>query len=136
MKTLNVTIKLDPVNDGAVFAENRFKKKEEGALIIGTNGDSRIADAFETNSILERLSEVEHGEYLGNSNYIALFNGDKIIHFETGKCFIGSAIILKYEDEKLSLLEGEDFRKAAREFESRLITIVGDGQEFSALELF
>ena len=42
MKTLNVTIELDPVNDGAVFVENRFKKKEEGALIIGTNGEKRI----------------------------------------------------------------------------------------------
>ena len=136
MKTLNVTIKLDPVNDGAVFAENRFKKKAEGALIIGTNGDYRIADAHEAYSILDRLKEVEYEEYLGNSNYIALFNGDKIINFETGKCFIGSAIILKYEHEKLLLLEDEDFRKAAKEFESRMITIVGDGQEFSALELF
>ena len=43
LKTLNVTIKLDPVNDGAVWTENRFKKKEEGALIIGTNGKSRIS---------------------------------------------------------------------------------------------
>ena len=135
MKTLNVTIKLDPVNDGAVFAENRFKKKAEGALIIGTNGDYRIADALEAENILDRLSEVEHGEYLGNSNYVALFNGDKIINFENGKCFIGSAIILKYEHEKLSLLTDEDFRKAAGEFESRLITIVGDGQEFSAFEI-
>lgn len=135
MKTLNVTIELDPVNDGAVFAENRFKKKEEGALIIGTNGESRIADALETNSILDRLSEVGHGEYLGKSDYIAMFNGDKIINFGTGRCFIGSVIILKYAHEKLSLLEGEDFQEAAKEFESRLITIVGDGQEFSALEL-
>ena len=135
MKTLNVTIKLDPVNDGAVFAENRFKKKAEGALIIGTNGDYRISDDHEAYSILDRLKEVEYEEYLGNSNYIALFNGDKIINFETGKCFIGSAIILKYEHEKLLLLEDEDFRKAAKEFTSRMITIVGDGQEFSALEL-
>ena len=135
MKTLNVTIELDPVNDGAVFAENRFKKKEEGALIIGTNGESRTADANEANSILEKLSAVGHGEYLGNSNYIAMFNGDKIINFGTGKCFIGSAIILKYANEKLSLLSGDDFQEAAKEFESRLITIIGDGQEFSALEL-
>lgn len=135
MKTLNVTIELDPVNDGAVFAENRFKKKEEGAQIIGTNGEFRIADALETNSILDRLNEVGHGEYLGKSDYIAMFNGDKIINFGTDRCYIGSVIILKYAHEKLSLLEGEDFQEAAKEFESRLITIVGDGQEFSALEL-
>ena len=33
------------------------------------------------------------------------------------------------------MLTDEDFEKAAKEFESRLITLVGDGQEFSAYEL-
>ena len=135
MKKIEVMIALDPVNDGAEIKEIKLMRKDEGALIIGTNGESRTAVAFETNSILDRLNEVGHGEYLGNSNYIAMFNGNKIINFGTGKCFIGSAIILKYEHEKLSLLVGEDFEEAAKEFKSRLITIVGDGQEFSALEL-
>ena len=135
MKKIEVKIALDPVNDGAEIKEIKLMRKDEGALIIGTNGESRIADALEANSILDRLSSVGHGEYLGNSDYIAMFNGDKIIDFGTGKCFIGSAIILKYAHEKLSLLAGEDFQEAAKEFESRLITIVGDGQEFSALEL-
>lgn len=48
MNRLKVTIELDPVNDGAVFAESSFKKKEEGALIIGTNGEKRIAGVIET----------------------------------------------------------------------------------------
>lgn len=135
MKKIEVKIALDPVNDGAEITEIKLMRKNEGALIIGTNGESRAADAIEANSILEKLSAVGHGEYLGNSNYIAMFNGDKIINFGTGRCFIGSVIILKYAHEKLSLLEGEDFQEAAKEFESRLITIVGDGQEFSALEL-
>lgn len=135
MKKIEVKIALDPVNDGAEIKEIKLMKKNEGALIIGTNGESRIADALEADSILDRLSEVGHGEYLGKSDYIAMFNGDKIISFGTGRCFIGSVIILKYAHEKLSLLEGEDFKEAAKEFESRLITIVGDGQEFSALEL-
>jgi len=135
VKKIEVKIALDPVNDGAEIKEIKLMRKDEGALIIGTNGESRIADAIEANSILDRLNSVGHGEYLGNSNYIAMFNGDRIINFGTGRCFIGSAIILKYEHEKLSLLVGEDFEEASKEFESRLITIVGDEQEFSALEL-
>lgn len=135
MKKIEVKIALDPVNDGAEITEIKLMRKNEGALIIGTNGDSRTVDAIEANSILEKLSAVGHGEYLGKSDYIAMFNGDKIINFGTGRCFIGSVIILKYAHEKLSLLEGEDFKEAAKEFESRLITIIGDGQEFSALEL-
>lgn len=135
MKKIEVKIALDPVNDGAEIKDINLIRKNEGALIIGTNGESRTVDALEANSILDKLSSVGHGEYLGNSDYIAMFNGDKIINFGTGRCFIGSAIILKYAHEKLSLLVDEDFKEAAREFESRLITIVGDGQEFSALEL-
>lgn len=135
MKKIEVKIALDPVNDGAEIKDINLIRKNEGALIIGTNGESRTVDALEANSILDKLSSVGHGEYLGNSDYIAMFNGDKIISFGTGRCFIGSAIILKYAHEKLSLLVDEDFKEAAKEFESRLIKIVGDGQEFSALEL-
>ena len=39
MKTLNVTIELDPVNDGAEIINAIFRRKDEGALIIATNGD-------------------------------------------------------------------------------------------------
>ena len=33
------------------------------------------------------------------------------------------------------MLADDDFEKAIKEFEGRLITLVGDGQEFSAYEL-
>lgn len=114
MKKIEVKIALDPVNDGAGIKDINLIRKNEGALIIGTNGESRIADALETNSILDRLSEVGHGEYLGKSDYIAMFNGDKIINFGTGRCFIGSVIILKYAHEKLSLLRRRRIPKLLR----------------------
>ena len=135
MQEIKVTIALDPVNDGAEITEIKIKRKDEGALIIGTNGETRIADACEAQRILDMLSEVGHGEYLGNTDYIAIFNGNRIINFGTGKCFVGSALIMKYSDGGLSLLVGDEFKEAAAEFESRLITLVGDGQEFSALEI-
>ena len=72
---------------------------------------------------------------MGDSDYIAMMNGDKIINTGTGKCFIGSVIIMKFDGRALSMLVGDEFEKAAAEFKSRLITLVCDGQEFSALEL-
>lgn len=135
MKTLNVTIELDPVNDGAVITECGFKKKDEGALIIGTNGEKRIADVAETQHILELLTNVGHGEYMGKTDYLMMINGNKVLNFGTGKCFIGSALIMKFDGKGLGFLSGEEFEEAAKEFESRLITIVGEGQEFSAYEL-
>ena len=69
------------------------------------------------------------------SDYLMMINGDKILNLGTGKCFIGSAVIMKYDGKGLGFLSGDEFDEAAKEFESRLITIVGDGQEFSAYEL-
>ena len=61
--------------------------------------------------------------------------GGTDLNVGTGKGFIGSAVIMKYDGKGLGFLSGDEFDEAAKEFESRLITIVGDGQEFSAYEL-
>lgn len=136
MQTIDIRIKLDPVNDGAVIRGSELYRKDEGALIIATNGEKRIANAGEAQEILDRLSENGHGEYMGKTPYLAMFNGEKILRLGTSKCFVGSAIILKYDGEGgLSMLSGDEFDEAATEFESRLITLVGDGQEFSAYEI-
>ncbi len=135
MDTMEINIALDPINDGAVIKETRLKRKDEGALIIATNGESRIVDAYEAQEILDKLNEIGHGEYMRNSDYIAMMNGDKIINFGTGKCFVGSAIVMKFDGRTLSMLVGDEFEKAAAEFRSRLITLVCEGQEFSAYEL-
>lgn len=85
METLDIKIALDPVNDGAVLKETKLKRKDEGALIIATNGESRIVDAYEAQEILDKLNDIGHGEYMGDSDYIAMMNGDKIINIGTGK---------------------------------------------------
>ena len=135
MDKVNVTFNLDPVNDGAEIINAIFRRKDEGALIIATNGDKRIADASEAQRILDRLTDVGYGEYIGNTPYLIMCNGNKILNFGTGKCLIGTVIIMKFDGKGLSLLSGKEFDEAAKEFESRLIRIVGDGQEFSAYEL-
>ena len=86
-------------------------------------------------SILDMLSDVGHGEYMGKTDYLMMINGNKILKFGTGECFIGSALIMKYDGKGLGFLSGDEFDEASKEFESRLITIVADGQEFSAYEL-
>ena len=43
--------------------------------------------------------------------------------------------LMKYDGKGLGFLSGDEFDEASKEFESRLITIVADGQEFSAYEL-
>ena len=135
MNRLDINIDLDPVNDGAEIIETKIRKKYEGALIIATNGKSRIAGTDEAEEIISELGENGEGTRLGNTFYIAIYNWHKVLDMGQGRCLIGSVIIMKRRDNKLYPLEGDDFEDAAQEFQSRLVTVVGDGQEFSALEL-
>lgn len=135
MENIEITITLDPLKDGAVIKEKKLKRKNEGALVIATNGESRIVSVDEAERIMDGLSKTGHGEFIGNTDYIAMFNGDKVLDIGTGKCFIGSVLIMKCDGRKLTMLVEEEFEEASKAFLNRLITIVGDGQEFSAFEL-
>lgn len=135
MNKVEVNIQLDPVNDGAVFHPEKMQVKEFGALIIGTNGESKFISEEEALDIMDNLTGKMRGEYMGRSVYMVVLNDEKIYLIGGQEYFIGSALIIKSTREGLSMLEGEDFEKAANIFESRLVTLVGDGQEFSAYEL-
>ena len=135
MNTIEVKINLDPVNDGAVINPERIMKKEEGALIIGTNGKTKIVPKDFAVDILDELSGSLQGEYMGKTPFLVVMNGEKVINIGCRDYFIGSALIVKSTKDGISMLAGEDFEKAKKEFVSRLITLVGDGQEFSAYEL-
>ena len=135
MKTIDITIKLDPINDGAVIHPDKIRKKEEGALVIGTNGESRIISEDEAVKIMDYLSGNLQGENMGRSHFLAVFNGDKIFKIGSREYFVGSAIIVKNTKDGIGMLADEDFEKAENEFTGRLIKLIGDGQEFSAYEL-
>ena len=75
-------------------------------------------------SILDMLSDVGHGEYMGKTDYLMMINGNKILKFGTGECFIGSALIMKYDGKGLGFLSGDEFDEAAKEFESRKVCLI------------
>ena len=138
MKTLEVNISLDPVNDGAAIINVKdIKVKEESALIIATNGQKRRADISETSKIMAELKEVCQGEFMGKSPYIMIINGNKVLKLETGSFFIGSALIMKDEGDgkHMGSLNDEDIEKAEAEFRSRLVTLTANGMEYSAYQL-
>jgi len=135
MEKLEIKITLDPVNDGALIRDINVKRKDRGALIIATNGESKIADEDEVARILAELSDIGYGEYLGTTTLFVMMNKFKVIRSMDDRYFVGSAIIMRYEGGELYMLEGDEFERARAEFESRLVTVVWQGQEFSALEI-
>ena len=70
----------------------------------------------ETQKILDSLTAVGHGEYMGKTDYLMMINGNKVLKIGTGECFIGSALIMKYDGKGLGFLSGDEFDEAAKEF--------------------
>lgn len=58
MKSMEVNIALDPVNDGASIININVEKKDIGSLIIATNVERKIASLAETirRGMLDRLA--------------------------------------------------------------------------------
>lgn len=132
---LDIKFELDPVKDGIAVNANKIIRKDEGGLVIATNGDFRCMDVDQVSDLLDDLWEVSCSESMGNSGFIVILNARKIIRIGGSRYFIGSALIMKEDDGGITTLTGDEYEKAKKEFNSRLVTLVCDGQEFSAYEL-
>lgn len=132
---LDIKIELDPINDGIAENENKIVRKDEGGLVIATNGDYRILDVDNVADILDDLWNLSYSESMGKSGFIVILNARKFIRVGGSRYFIGSALIMKEDEGGVTTLNGDDYEKAVKEFRSRLVTLVCDGQEFSAYEL-
>ena len=130
MKTIEVNINLDPVNDGVTITETEQEKNMEGALIISTDGNKRIALPAETLEVLKNLSVA-----LAMGRYAAFYNKDRLIGSGEEKYLIGSVLIMKRVGGSYWLLDPGEFKDAERAFLARLITINLAGSQYTALEV-
>ena len=130
MKTIEVNISLNPVDDGVIITESEQEENTQGALIISTNGNERIASPDEVLEVLQRLSGA-----LAMGRYVVFYNEDRLIGSGPDKCLIGSVMIVKRHGGSYYLLESGEFKDAERAFLARLITINFGGQKYTALEV-
>ncbi|MBP5607917.1 MAG: hypothetical protein J6X66_06580 [Lachnospiraceae bacterium] len=136
MKDLEINIALDPVTDGAsVIRVDEERESDAGALVIATNGEYRRIDPEEAYDILSRMPKTAYAEHLGKSPYMAVFNDEKIFEIREGRYFIGSVVILKWDEDGPDMLSGDDYDRAKKEFISRLSWLVVNGQKFTAYEM-
>ena len=113
-----------------IITETEQEETTQGALIISTDGNERIAPAEEALEVLQRLSEA-----LAMGRYIVFYNEERLIGSGPDKCLIGSVMIMKRHGGSYYLLEPGEFKDAERAFLARLVTINFGGQQYSALEV-
>ena len=132
---IDINIALDPVNDGIVQNTEQITCISKGALIIATNGKTRFVNLERIPYELEGLADLSYSEFMGDTEYLLIFNANKIFNVGTGRFFVGSVLVMKNDDGELCPMTREECGKASKEFQSRLATLVCDGQEFTAYEL-
>ena len=84
---------------------------------------------------MEELSETGESEYMGKTDYLVIYNGNKAFNIDGQKYFAGSVLIMKYDGKRISLLTREEMEEAESVFTSRLVIMTGNGQDFSAYEI-
>lgn len=135
MKAIEISIQLDPVEDGAVVIPKQERRKDKGALIIGTNGEYRFAGEKEAYDIFDRLSVNSEADYMGKTGFLVIFNARKVLVVSGSRFVVGSVMIVKGTDRGIELLDEEEAEIAKTEFESRLVILCGSGIQFSAYEI-
>ena len=78
MREIEISIQLNPVEDGTSFIPDRVIRKDKGALIIGTNGEFRVAEEEEAYELLDRLAVNCASDYMGRTEYLVIFNAKNI----------------------------------------------------------
>ena len=140
----HIEIRLDPLTDG--FTENKAAvnaiRADRHALIIATNGDFRLTDIREADTILRELAASEcSGSIIladvpDGVDFLVIFNDHKAFELEEGRFFVGSMLVLKMEGKRLQGLTDEEVYKVKDMMEGRMATLVDGGDTFSALALF
>lgn len=137
MKQIEINIQLDPVTDGPNFLPEKVTNESKKALVIGTNGEYRLIDEDEVYEIFDRMASamVSESDFMGNTDFLAVFNAKKVLSTGGAKFVVGSVLIVKGAREGIALMDEEEIKQAKTEFQSRLVTLCGSGIQFSAYEL-
>ena len=138
MKQIEINIQLDPVTDGPNFLPEKVTNESKKALVIGTNGEYRLIGEEEVYEIFDRMAAamVSESDFMGNTDFLAVFNAKKVLNTGGAKFVVGSVLIVKGTREGIALLlDEEEIEQAKTEFQSRLVTLCGSGIQFSAYEL-
>ena len=137
MNRVEIDIQLNPLMDGIsqMVGGIGLKCTEKGALVIGTNGRYRIVDEEEAWEILDLLSDVSCSCYLGKTDYLAVYNAHRVLQAAGTKYLAGSAIVVKGTENGIECMSLSEIEAAKKEFMSRIVTLCGNGVQFTTFEI-
>ena len=133
MTVKEVCKKLDEMHEEIMSAE--IEEEKDGALLIGTDGTMYTVDEDDAKAFLYVDGSKLQVEIIESGAYAALYFSECTDVIDGTKYLLGRTMIMKYQDNKLVPLSKEESNDAARRFVSRLVTLVYNGNLYSAYEL-
>ena len=93
MEQITIDIQLDPMKDGIKVPETDVSRPDAHAVILGTNGKIRQISMKEARHILDQMADCGAGFIFGKSDYIAIYNQDKIFVADEEEYLVGLSLI-------------------------------------------
>lgn len=133
----DIEIKLNPLTDGIIESKIQVDSisTDRHVLIIATNGKYRLTDSIEFKDILEGLKNCVGSMILGDSDFIVLFNENKVFSLEDSRFFVGSMLVMKICGKDLLPLTDEEIVSVQDLLDGHMATLVSGNHQFSALVL-
>ena len=135
MNKINVSIELDPINDGITNFEELIEVEDVRGVVVATTGKWRPISGDDITEIFDRLQMNSEAVVLGD--YLGCINNEKSFNISGERYFVGSVVMFKCAGQcsPISPLTKVDINQMVKTLRNRLVQITFNGQAVTAYPL-
>ena len=135
MEKIAIDIQLDPLKDGIKVPQTEVSRPDAHAVILGTNGKIRQISMKEAEHILDQMAKCGAGANLGKSDYIAVYNKDRIFKVEGEDYLVGSVLVFQRAGNVLKAIPDDEIGDLMEVAMAQIDTLKAGETSFSAMRV-
>lgn len=135
MDQITIDIQLNPITDGIKVPEADVSRPDAHAVILGTNGKIRQISMKEAEHMLDQMADCGAGANLGKSDYIAVYNKDKLFKAEGEDYLVGSVLVFQRAGNVLKAIPDDEIGDLLEVAMAQMDTLKAGEACFSALRV-
>ncbi len=135
MEQITIDIQLDPIKDGIKMPQQELSRPDAHAVILGTNGKIRQVSMKEAEMILDQMATCGAGVHLGSTDYIAVYNKDRLFVADGEEYLVGSVLVFKRAGNVLKAIPDNEIGDLLEVAMAQMDTLKSGDTSFSALRI-
>ena len=135
MEQITIDIQLDPLKDGIKVPQTEASRTDAHTVILGTNGKIRQISMKEAEHILDQMENCGAGVDLGESDYIAVYNKDRVFKAEGEDYLVGSVLVFKRIGNFLKAIPDDEIGDLMEIAMAQIDTLKAGETSFSAMRV-